>query len=197
MKKSLWVVVAMSALFFSCQNAQQGQNDEASGVTSDATYTRSLIGSSDKILRLSCEDEAGNIQVALGDVTVSLSRITTASGVEYKNEEYTLTQWQGETTLKQGETILFSQFPRDVKGVLSLGQEIFFTPEGESVNYLITNSRPQIEEELTSAEITINDTGIQLEVALRVVPVEYIQSDNTTYAGAYEIVKVIEAKEIE
>ncbi|CAA0147980.1 Probable lipoprotein precursor [Tenacibaculum maritimum] len=151
---------------------------EVSKIKNDTTvvnagdFYHSFIGDDGTSLKLFFPENTDDVELIFKGDLIQLTQVPSASGVRYSNNIYELIQWQGETSLRKGETLLFKQTPKVYKGTLVIGFEVSsFTPCGEHKNYWINDQHNELTKqynELTKekepytevfAELKLIDTG--------------------------------------
>lgn len=211
MKKCMLFIVASAMLLAGCQNANNANNAGTEGDESQAVATANLqqfdyyLGvdgpaaadqntipsSMDATLAFTCNSETGAaIAIFRGD-TISLQLTKGASGNTFTNGDYTLTQWQGTTTLQKGDQNLFLSLPMNVKGKLMVEDVTYFIPQDEETMYQIQNIMPEPKKAITDALAGATTGKGVLSVTLRVVPKTTADGNAPMgYTGIYDILSV-------
>lgn len=161
----------------------------------DVAYTEEYLDDVGKLLLLSYNDDASEVECTLGTLKVLLREQAQVSEMRYINDEYELVIWQGVVQLKKGDEVLFIKEPLQVIGKLTLGDEASsFVPCGEEKVFWIIDNTSSLEreyEDLTENLESYTPVFVRVDVIDRGEAASGFTKD---YDGVYEIVNLIEMK---
>ena len=183
------------ALFtFSCKDIKKSNNKKInSEAVSSVDNYECFIGDAGKVLKLQFLIDEDKVNVVFKGERFTLIQELSASGSNYKNNQYELILWHGETILKRGNKTLFKQTPQLLKGKLSLGHESHcFSPDGSNKVFWIYKRGEDLEKryyELTKGEKPYTSIYAVLKVIDKGKAEDGFAAD---YDGVYEVVSVLE-----
>lgn len=158
-------------------------------------YEETYVGDNKDSLKLSFLNDENKVAINFYGEQIELEQIPSASGIQYKNKDYEFTQWQGETTLKKGEKLLFTQTPKTLEGELSMGHEAnIFQPCGGDKEYWIydkTGNLDKLYNKVVEGEKPYTVTFARIKVIDRGISEDGFSEE---YDGVYEVVKVEEIR---
>lgn len=116
MDKKYWSVLLIGVILSttSCQNNNKQASDDQStsiehsvGADEADIIIDSLTDDKGNILNMKFDNAAGTATLVFHKDTILLTQDTTASGVQYSNENYTFTEHQAEAILTKNGTVVF------------------------------------------------------------------------------------------
>lgn len=116
MEKRYWSLLLMGALLgtTACQNSNKQTTEDQSTTMETPVKTEetklivdSLTDDKGNKLNLTYDNTAGTATVVFGQDTIHMTQDTTASGIQYSNENYTFTEHQAEAILTKNGTVVF------------------------------------------------------------------------------------------
>ncbi|MBL1409039.1 MliC family protein [Sphingobacterium faecale] len=116
MEKRYWSLLLVGALLgtTACQNGNKQQTEDQSTGLETPIKTEvpkliidSLTDDKGNKLNLTFDNAAGTATLIFGKDTIHMIQDTTASGIQYSNENYTFTEHQAEAILTKNGTVVF------------------------------------------------------------------------------------------
>jgi len=121
MKKQTLFILAMASIgFFSCKNISGKENVEAVvdslkvdsiavvTPTVDEIVKDSVTNPKGETLQMLFNNTTSTATFTLKNEVIEMKQDTTASGIQYSNEDYLFTEWQGKMELKKDGKTIFS-----------------------------------------------------------------------------------------
>lgn len=155
------------------------------------------IGDNGKVLKtqfLTSDDKA---YVDFKGNKITLTQEITASGALYKNNQYELILWHGETILKQDDIVLFKQTPKTLTGKLVLGHEAQgFKPCTSDKEFWITDRTGKLTKrynELTKGNKPYTPIFVEIKIINKGVAKDGFAAD---YDGVFDVITVLQTRRL-